>query len=84
LHIFKQSPQNVAVEPGIHSLASWDRWFAIPQFLYRRRHQSGIFWMPPRICSPFKPLRLYQPLSELQCFICGVTISEKIKSPIRN
>jgi len=26
-HVFTQSPQNVAVEPGIHSLACWDKFF---------------------------------------------------------
>ena len=26
-HFFKQSPQNFAVEPGIHSLACWDKFF---------------------------------------------------------
>jgi hypothetical protein len=25
----------------------WDRCFALPQLLYRWRHQSGIFWIPP-------------------------------------
>jgi hypothetical protein len=39
----------VAIEHGIHSLACWDRCFALPQLLYRWRHQSGIFWKPPRI-----------------------------------
>jgi hypothetical protein len=48
-HVFTQSPQNVAVELGIHSLAFWDRCFALPQLLYRWRHQSGIFWIPPRM-----------------------------------
>jgi hypothetical protein len=52
-HVFKRSPQNFAVEPGIHSLASWDRCFALPQLLYRRRHQSGIFWILPRMCQTF-------------------------------
>jgi hypothetical protein len=44
-HVFLQSPQNVAVEHGIHSLACWDRCFALPQLLYRWRHQSVIFWI---------------------------------------
>jgi hypothetical protein len=44
-HVFTQSPQNVAVEPGIHSLAYWDRCFALTQLLYRWRHQSGMFWI---------------------------------------
>ena len=26
-HVFTQSPQNVAVEPRIHSLACWDKFF---------------------------------------------------------
>jgi hypothetical protein len=47
-HAFNQSPQNVAVEPGIHSLASWDLCFALPQLLYRWKHQFGIFWIPLR------------------------------------
>jgi hypothetical protein len=42
-HVFTQSPQNMTVEPGIHNLACWDRCFALPQLLYRWRHQSGIF-----------------------------------------
>jgi hypothetical protein len=49
-HVFTQSPQNVAVEPGIHSLACWHRCFALPQLLYRWRHQSGIFLIAPRNC----------------------------------
>jgi hypothetical protein len=48
-HVFMQSSQNVAVEPGIHSLACLNRCFALPQLLYRWRHQSGIVWIPPRI-----------------------------------
>jgi hypothetical protein len=47
-HVFTQSPQNIAVEPGIHTLACWERCFALPQLLYRLRHQSGIFWIPSR------------------------------------
>jgi hypothetical protein len=30
-YVFTQSPQNVAVEPGIHSLAFCDWCFALPQ-----------------------------------------------------
>jgi len=26
-HVFTQSPQNVAVEPGIHTLACWGKFF---------------------------------------------------------
>jgi hypothetical protein len=32
-HVFTQSPQNVAAEPRVHSLACWDRCFALPQLL---------------------------------------------------
>jgi hypothetical protein len=39
----------VAAESGIHSLACWDRCFALPQLLCRWRHQSAIFWIPSRI-----------------------------------
>jgi hypothetical protein len=48
---FTRSPQNVAVEPGIHSLACWHKFLVLPQLLYtcRWRHQSGIFWIPPRL-----------------------------------
>jgi hypothetical protein len=49
--IFTQSPQNVAVEPGIHSLACWNRCFALPQLLYRWWHHFGIFWIPLRMRS---------------------------------
>jgi hypothetical protein len=47
-HVFTQSPQSVAVEPGIHSLAFWDWCFALPQLLYRWRNQCGIFWIQRR------------------------------------
>jgi hypothetical protein len=47
-HVFTQSLQNCTVEPEIHSLACWDRCFALPQLLCRWRHQSGIFWIPDR------------------------------------
>jgi hypothetical protein len=48
-HSFMQSPQTITAEPGIHSLACWYRCFALSQLLYRWRHQSRIFWIPPRI-----------------------------------
>jgi hypothetical protein len=44
LHVFTQSPQNVTVDHGIHSLVCWDRCFSI-QLLYRWRHQYGVFWI---------------------------------------
>jgi hypothetical protein len=52
-HVFTQSLQNVAVEPWIHSLACWDRCFVLPQLLYRWRHHSGIFWIPPCVIGEF-------------------------------
>jgi hypothetical protein len=48
LHVFANSPQNVAVKPLIHNLAHWDGCFALPQLLYRWRDQSWIIWIPPR------------------------------------
>jgi hypothetical protein len=42
-HNFTQSQQQkVAVELGIHILACWEKFFVLPQLLYRWRHQSGI------------------------------------------
>jgi hypothetical protein len=43
-HVSTQSPQNLAAETGIHSLASWDRCFALSHLPYRWRYQSGIFF----------------------------------------
>jgi hypothetical protein len=42
-HVFKQTPQNIAAEPGIHILVCWDRCLALPQLMYRWLHQSEIF-----------------------------------------
>jgi hypothetical protein len=56
--VYTQSPQNFAVETGIHSLACWDRCFALPQLPYRWRHQSRIFWIPPSISMVKLLLRL--------------------------
>jgi hypothetical protein len=50
-HVFTQSLQHVTAEPRIHSLACWDLCFTLPQLLCRWRHQSGIFWIPPRMLS---------------------------------
>jgi hypothetical protein len=36
--VFTPSPQNLAIEPGIHSLDCWDRCFSLPQLLYRWKH----------------------------------------------
>jgi hypothetical protein len=66
-HVFTQSPQNVAIESGIHSLVCWDLSFALPQLLYKWLHQSEIFWILPRTmclcfygqqCIDFPILRL--------------------------
>jgi len=52
-HVFTQSPQNVAVEPGIHSLACWDRCFvhnpldvkeSDDHALDSAINLSGLFW----------------------------------------
>jgi hypothetical protein len=47
-HVFVLSPQNLALETGIHSLACFDQCFALPQLLYRWQQQSVIFWIPRR------------------------------------
>jgi hypothetical protein len=46
-HVSTQSPQNFAVKPEINRLACLDWCFALPQLLYRWRHQYRIFWIPP-------------------------------------
>jgi hypothetical protein len=56
LHFFTLPPQNVAVEPEIHSLAYWERCFALPQLMYIWWHQSGIFWIPPR--TTWRPIHI--------------------------
>ena len=52
-HIFTHSPQNLAVEPGIHSLACWDKFFmhnpldvkeSDDHALEIAFHLSGHFW----------------------------------------
>ena len=52
-HIFMQSLQNVAVEPGIHSLACWDNFFVYNPLDIKESddhaldiafHPSGLFW----------------------------------------
>jgi hypothetical protein len=53
--LFMQSPQNIAAESGIHSLACWDRCFVLPQLLHRLWHQSRIFWIPPCILGTRAP-----------------------------
>jgi hypothetical protein len=42
-HVFTQSSQNVAVEPGIHCSACWYRCLALPQLLYRWRGSPQYF-----------------------------------------
>jgi hypothetical protein len=53
LHVFMQSPQNVAIEPRIHSLACWDKFFvhshldvkeSDDQALDIAFHLSGLFF----------------------------------------
>jgi hypothetical protein len=52
-HDFMQSPQNIAVEPGIHSSAFWDKFFvhnlldvneSDDHALDIAFHLSGLFW----------------------------------------
>jgi len=52
-HFFTQSPQNFAVEPGIHSLACWDKFFMYSLLDVKESddhaveiafHLSGLFW----------------------------------------
>jgi len=52
-HIFTQLPQNIAVEPRIHSWACWDKFFVYnpldikesdDQVLDIAFHLSGLFW----------------------------------------
>jgi hypothetical protein len=62
-HVFTQSPQKIAVEPGIHSLACWDKLFVPPQPLHRWRYQSGIFWIQPSL-----PVRLILRRGRENCF----------------
>jgi hypothetical protein len=41
-----------------HSSPTIYRCFALAQLLYRWRHQSGIFWIPPRIFSQYYHMSL--------------------------
>ena len=52
-HVFTQSLQNVAVEPGIHSLACWDKFFVHNPLDVKESddhaldiafHLPGLFW----------------------------------------
>jgi hypothetical protein len=65
-HVFTQSPQNVSVEPGINSLACLDRCFALPQLMYRWRHQTGMFWIPPLIGNTNINYEAYTAIISLQ------------------
>jgi hypothetical protein len=73
-HVLTQSPQNVAVETGIHSLACWDRCFALPQLLYRWLHQPGLFSIPLRSFNHahkntnFTFSLLFGNFTEINCF----------------
>jgi len=51
--IFMQSPQNIAVQPGIHSLVCWDKFFVHNPLDIKESddhaldiafHLSGLFW----------------------------------------
>ena len=53
LHVFMQSPQNFAVEPRIHSLACWDKFFVYNPLDVKESdnhaldipfHLSGLSW----------------------------------------
>jgi len=53
LHVFTQSPQNVVVEHGIHSLACWNKFFVHNPLDVKENddhaldiafHLSGLFW----------------------------------------
>ena len=53
LHVFTQSLQNIAVEPRIHSLACWDKFFVHNPLDVKESddhaldiafHLSGLFW----------------------------------------
>jgi len=53
VHVFMQSPQNVAVEPKIHILACWDKFFVHSPLGVRESddhavdiafHLTGLFW----------------------------------------
>ena len=52
-HVFTQLPQNFAVEPGIHSLACWDKFFVHKPLAVKESddhaleiafHLCGLFW----------------------------------------
>jgi hypothetical protein len=73
-HVFTQLPQNFAVEPGIHILACWDKFFVQPQLLYRWRHQSGILWIPPRTSGCWR--RRWWLLEDGATCSCHVTLMQ--------
>jgi hypothetical protein len=75
VHDSKQTRVKTAyVHPATCNLAHWlirhgsptiHRWFALPQLLYRWWHESGKFWIPPRIyqstrCDILQDLNLHQ------------------------
>jgi hypothetical protein len=51
-HVLTQLPQNVTEETRNSQFGLSGPCFALPQLLYRWRHQSGIFWILPRIFQP--------------------------------
>ena len=67
LHFFTQSPQNFALEPGIHSLACWDKFFMHSPLDVKESddhaleiafHLSGLFWPWRRGAFPLGGLSL--------------------------
>jgi hypothetical protein len=60
-------------------LACWDRCFALPQLLYRWRHQSVIFWIPPRIAP--RILNFLQDAGE--CLNSHTAVLMPRKRPVR-
>jgi len=74
-HFFTQSPQNFAVEPGIHSSACWDKFFVHDPLDVKESddhaleiafHLAGLFW--PWWCGAF-------PLGGLSLCLRVVTVN---------
>jgi hypothetical protein len=68
---FHAVASKVTVKPGIHTLASWDRCFALPQVLYRWLHQFRIFRIPPLIKSDGAMCGF----CEKELWLCGILVS---------
>jgi hypothetical protein len=53
-HVYAHShtvATKVAVEPGTHNLAGWDKFFVLPHVPCKWRHKLGIFWIPRLIIA---------------------------------